>query len=265
MKKAGVVLLSSLVLSTSLFTTVSVQASENNSLGYTIEDKLDFSKISKEAKNAILSSNEIQDDASTVYLTEDEVNKMTISGFEKIYNDLKLEIESGDYTENQLNEMVTEKIKNMPVAPMPRVSFGDLTSEEKKLVALHPIEATLYATMSKNALKEAEKYYSSASLYQGNGDAFRHSYWNAILVKAFGGVGKGKQDGVERAKVWTNAHEQGSKGVDREMDLYNNDAGRYHGYLNYSKSHAELSTSLRKMVSQGSLVRIVNGNLTATN
>ncbi|MFD9628143.1 DUF6973 domain-containing protein [Peribacillus muralis] len=265
MKKAGVVLISSLVLSTSLFTTISVQASENNSLGYTIEDKLDFTKISEDAKNAVLSSNEIQDDASKAYLTATEVNKMTLSGFETIYDDLKIEIESGNYTESQLNEMVTAKIKNMPAAPKSRVSFGELTSEEKKFVALHPIEATLYATMSKNALKEAEKYYSSASLYQGNGDAFRHSYWNAILVKAFGGVGRGKLDGFERAKVWTNAHEQGSKGVDREMDLYNNDAGRYHGYLNYSQSHAQLSTSLRKMVSQGSLVRIVKGNLTATN
>ena len=45
-----------------------------------------------------------------------------------------------------------------------------------------------------------------------NGDAFRHTYWNALMVKYVG---------VDDAKTFADAHESGddSQGVDKEMDL----------------------------------------------
>ena len=58
-------------------------------------------------------------------------------------------------------------------------------------------------------------------LTKGNGDAFRHAYWNAILVPNMGGS-SGAVYGEERAKAWTDAHEQYSVGIDKEMDLHNN-------------------------------------------
>nr|WP_172442930.1 hypothetical protein [Bacillus thuringiensis] len=47
--------------------------------------------------------------------------------------------------------------------------------------------------------------------------------------------------GVARSKVWTDAHEQYSSGVDKEMDLYNNE------------------------VANGSMVRIAEDKLVRTN
>lgn len=120
-------------------------------------------------------------------------------------------------------------------------------------------------------MSAAEELYSSDQLYLGNGDAFRHAYWNASLVKAMGSLfgpsyleGKALH-GVERATAWTTAHEQNSSGIDKQMDLHNNNVGRYHAYITYPATYETLKSDILRMVGEGQMVRIVNGKLTATN
>ncbi|MBU8568872.1 hypothetical protein KM914_21135 [Virgibacillus pantothenticus] len=69
---------------------------------------------------------------------------------------------------------------------------------------------------------------------------------------------------MNRAKVWTNAHEAESSGIDKEMDLINNEIGRYHAYENFSDYKTKISKDLRQKVANGVMVRIVKGKLTAT-
>ncbi|MBC6976153.1 hypothetical protein H9I32_28445 [Bacillus sp. Xin] len=84
-----------------------------------------------------------------------------------------------------------------------------------------------------------------------------------MLVKRLGGT-KGRDHGDTRTKIWTDAHEQNSLGVDKEMDLQNNHFGRATAYDNYSWSNDQYSNYLRESVSKGDLVRIVNEQLVAT-
>lgn len=49
------------------------------------------------------------------------------------------------------------------------------------------------------------------------------------------------------------------------MDLYNNEQLRYLGQTEYTNSSAQFSKPIRQWVKQGTLVRIVNGKLAATN
>ncbi|AVR01044.1 hypothetical protein OBCHQ24_02940 [Oceanobacillus iheyensis] len=71
--------------------------------------------------------------------------------------------------------------------------------------------------------------------------------------------------GTQRAKVWADAHETTSSGLDREMDLINNEIGRYHAYLNFSASDDRLESELMSMIAQGGMVRLVGGILVPTN
>lgn len=218
--------------------------------------------------------------SSKKYLTEVEVKQIDPYALYDIYQELELYIKSDKYSEEELNQIATTKIKkslevtksNHTVqSTMETTSsgyeipgFGELTEAEVELAKRHPIEFANYGACAVQAKNETEKYYGTSQLWQGNGDAFRHSFWNAMLLINLSGL-HGPMHGYERAEAWTNAHEQYSTGNDRIMDLYNNYVGREFGYFNWFKSTSYISSELRKMVSQGTMVRIVNGELVATN
>lgn len=203
------------------------------------------------------------------YLTDAEVMQTDISTLVLIHEKLIDDVISGNYSDDELNQMAAQEIKrnlnNVNLTSDYTIpGFGDLNSAEITLAKRHPIEFTNYAATAVNALNETSKYYGGSQLHQGNGDAFRHAYWNAIMVPYFGGS-KGAENGYNRAKVWKDAHESTSSGIDKEMDLYNNEQGRYLGWINYTNTTSQFSSTLRQWVSRGTLVRIVNGKLVATN
>lgn len=209
-----------------------------------------------------------------VYLTEQEVRNTDINMLSKIHDKLNKEISNKDYTEEELNQIAAKEIQQAIRSNstsfsaldyyIPVPGFGQLNKDEIRLAERNPLEFTKYANAAKEAYNETNKYYSGKQqLYQGNGDAFRHSYWNARLVQSFGG---GPNHGYDRAKVWATAHESKSSGIDKQMDLMNNETGRFLAVDKYySYSSVQYSSTLRKMVKQGSLVRIVNNKLVATN
>ncbi len=83
----------------------------------------------------------------------------------------------------------------------------------------------------------------------GQRDAFRHAYWNALLTKNFG---------ENWTKQFTTAHE-GVPGneADREaMDLYNNEVGRAIATANPNASDAELAKLVSQAVNDGKMVVI---------
>ena len=109
-----------------------------------------------------------------------------------------------------------------------------LTAEEIDIYSKHPriaLFAKNAATDAENAAKSDWKKYT---LYQGNGDAFRHAYWSALMTKR-----------ISRDWAYTLglAHEGLKKGYDFsslnddvKMDISNNYEGRIEGdkYKNYS-------------------------------
>lgn len=280
--KKPLVLLSSVLISTSLFANTPVSAaSESNAeetTPYSYNNIIDkyFSDVSSEIKEKIQSETPDIEVNEKEYLTEEEVLQTDFSTLAHIYEELESDIKNDKYTDQELNQIAAKKIKNSlkskKVNLKSEVSllsyeipgFGELTAKEVELAKKHPIEFTNYGATAIQAKNESEKYYGSSQLYQGNGDAFRHSFWNALMVVYFSDSA-GPMYGVERATVWANAHEQYSSGLDKEMDLMNNEIGRYYAYTNYTYTATQFSSGLRKMVSQGTMARIVKGNLVATN
>ncbi|MDE5055219.1 hypothetical protein NDK25_23680 [Niallia taxi] len=287
--KKPLVILTTLALSTTLYVSSSASAAEETSetikpYNYSEVIKNNFGNLPDEIKNE-----ESQDSTSEetvvakTYLTTEEVLSTDFNKLAEIHEKFSDEIESGKYTEAELNSLVAKEIKkestgnklksakaSMNVSAKAASDyeipgFGPLTDKEVALAKKHPIEFTSYGTTAILAKNESEKYYGKSQLYQGNGDAFRHSFWNAIMVPYFGGSTNGPQHGYNRAKEWANAHEQNSTGIDLEMDLMNNEIGRYYAITNYTKTNAQYSSAMRSMVKQGTMARIVNNQLTATN
>ncbi|EEM13454.1 hypothetical protein bpmyx0001_57290 [Bacillus pseudomycoides DSM 12442] len=62
-------------------------------------------------------------------------------------------------------------------------------------------------------------YYSKESQDNGKGDAFRHSYWNALMCKSIG---------CSNAKIVADNHERYNPTEKKlhDMDYYNNQKGR---------------------------------------
>lgn len=267
MKKSSI-LISSIVLvsSMSVFASSSVSATENREV-----KTFSYSSIPNNIKAQNKSKGFALETSGKQYLTEEEVKKVDLSQLKEISEELDNAIKSGTYQENELNQIAAEKIKSIQTSEFSIMGydvpgFGTFTDAEVNLATWHPIEFAKYGECVLNAYNEATRYYSEGQLKHGNGDAFRHAYWNAILVPSFGE--SNPNHGLERAEVWTTAHESESKeNNDKLMDLYNNEVGRYHAYSNYfTHSRADYSRDIRNMVSQGALARIDKaGNLVATN
>lgn len=105
--------------------------------------------------------------------------------------------------------------------------FGKkITAQEALLVATFPADAVKIYNNATIAGEKASSIYTEHSCYQGNGDAYRHCYWNALNVISVGET---------NAEMFATAHESESSGIDKQMDLANNSAGRVIGTL-YSSS-----------------------------
>lgn len=106
--------------------------------------------------------------------------------------------------------------------------FTNLTPSEKIFLLRHPQLVSVIKNNAEKALLEARKKFPGASLHNGEGDAFRHCFWSALLARDIG---------ASYAKQFTTAHENYSDNPPKErgMDLYNNSVGFSIG-LEYPKA-----------------------------
>lgn len=142
--------------------------------------------------------------------------------------------------------------------------YQALNSEEKKLAVAHPLQAAKVYNASQKAESETKKHWGRNGL-NDNSDAFRHCIWNMFMTIDIGAVA---------AEKWATAHEyNSSNSLEKTMDLYNNRIGRLNTptpqdvYTSYPimllpELAVQRSLSLTK---NGSLRRIVNGKIVATN
>lgn len=130
--------------------------------------------------------------------------------------------------------------------------YNNLNSQEKKLAKQSPTKAVSVYSCASTATNKTISIYGRNG-YQDNTDAFRHGYWNILMVKKIG---------KSWAEKWANAHEYTSSGVDKEMDLRNNKIGR-DSYVS-GKSDSQLSSIIVSKVNTGKMWRIIGGQLTKT-
>ena len=124
-------------------------------------------------------------------------------------------------------------------------TYESLTDAEKDFVKEHPVVAWEFREAADTAFAEAKKRYPS-SLHNGKGDAFRHAYWNALMVRA---------EDEKLAKEFADAHETkaGQPLSEQTMDLHNNAVGRRIGLLYRRSSDAEIAKAVERALASGQL------------
>ncbi|SKC85021.1 DUF6443 domain-containing protein [Ohtaekwangia koreensis] len=125
-------------------------------------------------------------------------------------------------------------------------------------------QQTAYLVNGNYAKGLAQELFSESTLFQGNGDAFRHALFSALNSRDLG---------LDLAKRLGDAHElhRNENPLGREMDLYNNQVGRDIFTLLNSRGLAQghfstenLAIVVMKAVAQGFLREIANGTLIPT-
>lgn len=103
--------------------------------------------------------------------------------------------------------------------------------------------------VSDEATNKAMELYGKEAFDDGHGDAFRHTYWNALMTREFG---------EDWTKEYATKHEMlGGNPAHREaMDLYNNDIGRQIAVKNPDASPDELANLVEDAVRDGDVLVI---------
>lgn len=106
-----------------------------------------------------------------------------------------------------------------------------------------------FKDLGDSAYDTADERFPDQGVEDGHNDAFRHAYWNALMVSQYG---------EDWARRYANAHE-GLAGnpADREaMDLYNNEVGRRIAVEHPDAGPEELADLVEQAVRDGEMVVI---------
>ena len=188
-------------------------------------------------------------------LTQDEMDKYAVDYYYKCYN-------------KRISEIKGKEISTKGIGDYLANSYNKLNDAEKALAKKYPSDLAAYYSCSKIATNSTNDRYSSGK-YLGNGDAYRHALWNALLICRFYELGKGNADFcTERTKLWTTAHEEIKYAdrsyedmskqqfeKDKEMDLFNNKIGRVVGRAYYN-NQAKAKQKIGERVDSGDMKKI---------
>ena len=182
---------------------------------------------------------------------------LTEDDFCEIYNIYETNLSKGiELTDNEILTLLVKKIndkENQPSTYAYNILGKNATKEELLLVVKYPTQSVKIFNNSSTASNTASSLYKAETLYLGNGDAFRHAYWNALNVKSVG---------ADIAKAFANAHESETpEGNDKTMDLRNNTVGRNIGRIYSNSSNATIKNKVIEAVNQGRLYRLYNNNI----
>ncbi len=113
------------------------------------------------------------------------------------------------------------------------VSVTNLTAQEIILYANHPINALKAKEAAEDAEDATAVYWKKYTRTQGNGDAFRHAYWSALMTKKIS-KSFAYEAGLAHEGL-TTSYSFNQLNDDCKMDVSNNYSGRDIGerYSNY--------------------------------
>ncbi|GGK49915.1 DUF6973 domain-containing protein [Nocardia camponoti] len=144
---------------------------------------------------------------------------------------------------------VADALKAIGVNQSPSLLTAEEIAAMEKLYATHGIGAVGQALTLPDVANAAADEYSRGTRADGQGDAYRHMYWNAMMTQKFG---------EDWAQTYATAHEKSAANdPQREaMDLWNNELGRKIGAANPNASPEELQALVRQEVESGRAVVI---------
>ncbi|SDQ16576.1 DUF6973 domain-containing protein [Flagellimonas zhangzhouensis] len=111
----------------------------------------------------------------------------------------------------------------------------------------HLILPTIKAT--KDCISISTKYYGKLHHKNGPANAFRHAFWNYLIAKRCFKWQKSEEVVLSWAKNVTDWHEDSfpNKQLPKEMDLHNNEVGRFIFEQHTEKSEQEIVGLLKLM------------------
>lgn len=170
------------------------------------------------------------------------------------------EDEQNKFLEVQMNEYYSNKEDKITLFSIDYVAgAAGLNSKEKALYNESPTKGLRCMQAGVTASSNAKAKFVSSVLYNGNGDAFRHSLWNALMVKL---------TNSSWANRWATAHEDGATNqpsIEKTMDLSNNAYGRSLASRVGNVPDQVYIDQLLLDIKNGKLKRIVSGKIVATN
>lgn len=127
--------------------------------------------------------------------------------------------------------------------------YKKLTKAEQDFVKNHPLAAMNFKSDAEKALTEAQNRFPPETLHNGEGDAFRHAYWNALMTK---------DENAELAEEFATAHESapGQPAAEKTMDLCNNAVGRQIAKDNPNATEEELANLVIQALKDGRLLKL---------
>ncbi|MCA4133144.1 WXG100 family type VII secretion target [Arthrobacter sp. M4] len=123
-----------------------------------------------------------------------------------------------------------------------------VTEKEAELLnGLGPLEMNAFKDIHDDAFEAADQRFPSPDQNDDQNDAFRHAYWNALMVREYG---------ADWAEDYATAHEQlpGNPGPREAMDLYNNEVGRKIAIEHPDAEPEELANLVEQAVRNGDTV-----------
>lgn len=140
--------------------------------------------------------------------------------------------------------------------------YNQLSNAEKQFVATHPELAIEFYGDTNEALSEAGSRFTQEELVDGRGDAWRHAYWSALMVKTGASFSLGSiANGAALAEEYGNARESrpGNNEHAKSMDLYNNSVGRRIAVDNPNATPAQLRDLVTQALNNGDFLVICPG------
>jgi RHS repeat-associated protein len=149
-------------------------------------------------------------------------------------------------------EQLSQEFESFELTEETKSFFGtNLTPDEYELVSLHWVRARKIQQIVNDSFAVSGALFwqldDDQNLHNDIGDAFRHSYWSALMTREFGS---------EFAEEFTTAHETGTREDARReifMDMHNNSVGIQIGQT-FQGTDAELIVEVFNALQDGSLV-----------
>lgn len=171
-----------------------------------------------------------------------------------------LEFSKKNKTEEEIDAYLLTILGDYECMPGTRASDLKPNEAEKALVLKYPTQAAAYWMISRESVSLAEARYTQGSCWwSGNGDAFRHTYWNAALMRRYYELFTWDVNKCASVtKMWTDAHEEDGEpwSIHHDMDILNNYAGRNIGYEYYDSSYAEILQETQRYIDNGYCHRV---------
>jgi hypothetical protein len=187
------------------------------------------------------------------YVDIKELHAEVMSYIEKHPGATEKQINS--YTLKTIRELYAESNGDGEVSTEITYYGYTLNSAEEDLFWDNPwkaINSCYYALVAMNKTEDVFGYSGTDDA----SDAFRHTYWNALMVRHID---------YSWAYQWATAHEAESSGLPKTMDLWNNAKGRGIGSANPYASDSTLSNLVVVALNSGDqLKKIVNNTLVYT-